>query len=190
MQGQTDVPLNQNGKQQAALVGSHFAQLLTKDVQFDALYSSDSIRAFETAENISTNINLPIQSDQRLREMHLGTLQTCYYPDHTDTIVKHVKEPTLPYEDGESYAEVQQRVVEAIKDICLQNPNAKRIVIASHGVSIRCYLCHILQISLTKVYSLSIFNTSVSVVKPFYISSHTGELMPMVIKINSYDHTL
>ena len=66
-QGQSNVPLNQIGLQQAA----ETAENLAVD-SFTALYSSDLLRTVQTAKAISVKLNLPIHLDTRLREINQG----------------------------------------------------------------------------------------------------------------------
>ena len=69
LQGQTDVPLSCEGRQQAQEVARHLA-----DVRFDSAYSSDLSRALETAQAIlamqSSPVSLSIES--ALREISDG----------------------------------------------------------------------------------------------------------------------
>ncbi len=70
IQGHLDVPLNETGLAQAAAVGKRF-----RSERFDAIYSSDLIRAFRTASPVVANPEVDIIRDPRLRERHLGVLQ-------------------------------------------------------------------------------------------------------------------
>ena len=68
IQGQTDIPLNENGIKQAFLVAEHL-----KGEKFTYAYSSDLSRAMMTAKTIAPG--LEIIADSRLREWHLGDWQ-------------------------------------------------------------------------------------------------------------------
>ena len=70
-QGQTDVPLSPVGVLQAAAL----AERLTGQ-RFDAVYSSDLARAFQTAEAVVERLtgHPPVQPDPGLREIDVGQL--------------------------------------------------------------------------------------------------------------------
>lgn len=69
-QGNTDIPLNYNGKKQAWIASN-----IMKNFKIDRIYSSDLSRAKETAEIINKNFNLDIILDRRLREINYGDLE-------------------------------------------------------------------------------------------------------------------
>lgn len=75
-QGWSDSPLTDMGKQTAMELGHRL-----KEVHFDAVYTSDLPRAIQTAELILSALEKPvpqIQTDTRLREWCLGTLESEY----------------------------------------------------------------------------------------------------------------
>lgn len=67
MQGSTDIPLNNEGREQALLLKEHF-----EAISFDAAYSSDLSRAKETAEIISSGRQLQVTAKSELRERYWG----------------------------------------------------------------------------------------------------------------------
>jgi probable phosphoglycerate mutase len=72
LQGHTDIDLNDQGRQQA----QQMAQALKAiDLQFDYLYTSDLMRAANTANAIEHLFNVNAIADTQLRERHLGSLQ-------------------------------------------------------------------------------------------------------------------
>ncbi|MEX2185261.1 MAG: histidine phosphatase family protein [Pirellulales bacterium] len=70
IQGQLDVPLSDTGRRQAAAVAERLAA-----EPLDALYCSPLSRALETAQAIAARHDLPIQTDDRLMEIHAGDFQ-------------------------------------------------------------------------------------------------------------------
>lgn len=66
-QGQTDIPLNPAGIKQAKELGDDLKHIL-----FDAIFSSDLIRAKRTAEIITFERNLAVQTTKLLRERRYG----------------------------------------------------------------------------------------------------------------------
>ena len=73
-QGITDVPLNENGLNQAKACANAL-----KDVTFDRILSSDLSRALVTAETIRGDRTTSITVDKRLRELNFGDWKLCYF---------------------------------------------------------------------------------------------------------------
>ncbi len=67
LQGQTDIPLNQEGRKMAA-----DAREACRDIHFDLCYSSLLSRAHQTAEILLEGRDVPIIIDRRLIEMSFG----------------------------------------------------------------------------------------------------------------------
>ncbi|MET8835185.1 histidine phosphatase family protein [Micromonospora sp. NPDC004540] len=70
VQGQTDVPLNDLGREQARVAAPVLAALRP-----DAIVASDLRRAADTAAALAALTGLPVRSDARLRERHFGQWQ-------------------------------------------------------------------------------------------------------------------
>src|ERR1700712_4846322 len=69
-QGHADVPLNAVGRAQAQRLAEH---LRAKKMHFDALYSSDLQRAWETASAVGAALGLTPQPLPALREIDVGS---------------------------------------------------------------------------------------------------------------------
>ena len=74
MQGLTDEPLNERGREQAGNV-----KALVGDVRFDAVYASPLDRAIETASIISGFERENIITDKRIIEADFGKYEKCPY---------------------------------------------------------------------------------------------------------------
>ncbi|WP_458123080.1 histidine phosphatase family protein [Paenibacillus sp. Z3-2] len=73
IQGQTDIPLNGEGREQAERLGR---RLLTEEYQWDYIITSGLSRAQETGEIISTLLNVPLlEPDARLKERAFGQIE-------------------------------------------------------------------------------------------------------------------
>ena len=70
LQGRTDVPLNEEGRQMAEQAREEY-----RDVHFDVCFSSPLVRAKETAEILLRGRNIPILTDDRLMEMSFGSYE-------------------------------------------------------------------------------------------------------------------
>jgi broad specificity phosphatase PhoE len=132
IQGQFDVPLNAEGRAQAQLV----AQRLVS-VKATALYSSDLLRAYETAQIIGQATGLPVMQKPGLREMHFGTWQglTVQQIRERDPEVYAARRAN-PYEvpppGGQTWQQFYQQAVRALHDI-LQESDAQRLIVATHS---------------------------------------------------------
>lgn len=134
IQGQSDVPLNENGLLQAGLAAKRLA-----GENFTFAYSSDLSRAMVTAETIVPD--LEIVSDARLREWHLGDWQ-----GKTLAEIEKLYEggfraflnagPKAAVPNGESSYDVLVRVREFLTELPAKHPEGK-ILIVSHGGAIR-----------------------------------------------------
>lgn len=131
--GQSDIPLNETGWRQAGQAGEQL-----KPVEPDVIFSSDLMRALETARVIAGATGAPVIMDERLREIHQGEWEGL----HVDEIKTrfnglfnarendplHVSAP-----GGESIGQVHKRVLDAARDICARYPREK-VVVSAHGV--------------------------------------------------------
>lgn len=70
IQGQSDVPLSQFGQRQGEAVAAAMSAL-----PLDAIFSSPLKRAMQTAQAIAARLDLPIETDPRLKEIDVGIFQ-------------------------------------------------------------------------------------------------------------------
>ncbi|MFZ3231910.1 MAG: histidine phosphatase family protein [Pseudobdellovibrio sp.] len=139
-QGQTDVPLNENGQEQAkALVP------ILSHLQIEAIYSSSLSRAFKTAEIAAQDLKLTILKDDRLKETNIGVAEGLTFDEITtnygeESLLKwrSYEERLLDFrfEKGESKRQLMHRGRTALLDIA-QNSNRKNIAVFSHGMFMR-----------------------------------------------------
>jgi broad specificity phosphatase PhoE len=137
-QGFTDTPLNDTGRRQA----HELAEKVSGD-GITSLWSSDLVRARETAEIVGARIGLSPALDARLREGARGR-----WEGHLMVDVERA-EPELyaawrrggdfRFPDGESLSEQQARVIAALTDI--HATAALPALVVCHGGSIRVMLC-------------------------------------------------
>jgi broad specificity phosphatase PhoE len=132
-QGHADPPLNEAGRAQAR----ELARTL-ETLELDAIYTSDLRRAAETAEIILAGRGIPLQREAGLREIDVGSWSG---------LTRAEIEQRFPGEtthDGESREAHQDRVVSTVTAIAARHDGA-RILIVSHGGSLRALLAHALQ---------------------------------------------
>ena len=70
IQGQLDIPLNETGRWQA-----HRLALTVSDEDIAAVYASDLLRAFQTAQAVAAGCGRPIVTDTGLRERGFGVFE-------------------------------------------------------------------------------------------------------------------
>jgi broad specificity phosphatase PhoE len=121
LQGQTDRPLSDFGRRQAR----ELAEALQGE-QLQAIYSSDLARARETAEIVADRLELPVVLDPDLREKDWGTWEglTAVERDRVEFV-------------GESTEAHQERTLRALKRISERHPGAGRVLVVTHGGSMR-----------------------------------------------------
>ncbi|MCF4097878.1 histidine phosphatase family protein [Maritalea mediterranea] len=141
-QGQRDVPLNDHGRSQAKSSGEILRELITRDGgdpgQFD-WFCSPLGRTRETMEIVRAQFNEPLPEvtfDNRLREISFGHLEGILASDVQKLFPEeHAQRSQSKWrhrpKDGESYAEVIERVDEFMHDH-IQRPS---IVVAHGGVA-------------------------------------------------------
>lgn len=148
VQGQTDVPLNETGREQAALTGNRLAR-----VRFRAIYSSDMSRARETAEIIaaaSASAPPDVVFDARLREVAFGELEGMTWAEiEARGSGLHVRQDQrdLDYrpEGGESYRELLDRLGEFAATLEERHP-ADDVLVVGHGAALRALVVRLLHL--------------------------------------------
>ena len=128
--GDTGPSLNEEGRRQARELA---AQIGTAD----AVYSSDTVRARETAEIVAASLGLIVRTDPRLREVNFGAWEGLT----REQINKRFGGAFARWEaleqpepdGGESDAAMAERVLEALKDIARAHPTERVLVVTSGG---------------------------------------------------------
>ncbi len=141
-QGQTDIPLNDTGRQQA----ERAAEYLLKHEQVQTIYCSDLSRTRETAEIAAHKLRLPVYYDRRLREASFGIWEGMTF---SEVYEKYPQEFKQWYQDiwkykmtgGETFSEVWERVSLATEEI-IQRHNGT-VLVVTHGGVVKSLLGHI-----------------------------------------------
>jgi len=142
VQGQTDVPLNALGRQQAV----DAAELLVK-LKPDAIVSSDLRRAADTAAALAALTGLPVRPDQRLRERYFGAWQGLTMAEVASAHPEEYARWTAGQEVGgdvESLDDLGKRVAEALLDAAALPPPGGTAVVTTHGAAARQGIGHLL----------------------------------------------
>jgi probable phosphoglycerate mutase len=142
VQGQTDVPLNALGRQQAA----DAAELLIK-MRPDVIVASDLHRAADTAAALATLTGLPVTYDKRLRERYFGAWQGLTMTEVAELYPAEHARWTAGQEIGgdiESLHDLGARVAAALEAAATLAPPGGTVVVATHGAAARQGIGHLL----------------------------------------------
>jgi probable phosphoglycerate mutase len=133
-QGHLDSALTARGSAQARALAEGLA-----DRGITAVYSSDLGRAVTTATVIGARLDLAVQTDERLRERHLGSLQGLtkaqwrqQFPDEWAAFA--AGDPDYRFPGGESVRDRYQRTVDCLSALAAAHPGATLLVVAHGGV--------------------------------------------------------
>ena len=145
LQGQLNIPLNQNGELVAVLTAKAL-----QDVKFDRVITSPLLRAYRTAELVRAGNRVsdaPIETDDRSKEFAFGEWEgrPCRPTDDeemaalNDFFYRPLQYCGAP--GGESTAQVLARTGEFLKEVA-NDPrnNGKTILISTHGGAMRALL--------------------------------------------------
>ena len=149
-QGQDNSNLTDRGWRQVRALEERF-----RDVEIDAVYSSDLYRTCATASAIYKPKGLPLHRDPELREICVGVWEQQTWGDIYRRWPEQMKyfsvQPHLwDVEGAEKPLDVQARGLRAIRKIAAEN-DGKTIAIFSHGYIIRLMLAHLQGQSLEQV---------------------------------------
>ncbi len=131
IQGHLDVPLSDLGRRQGEAIAAALAAQ-----RVDAIYASPLRRALETAEIVSHRLNLPIRTDDRLKEINVGIFQNRLRTEvaqlYPEAFARWISgEPDFVVPGGESRRMLQQRGCAVLRDIAAAGH--QRAAVIAHG---------------------------------------------------------
>lgn len=131
--GDSDIELNEAGTRQAR----DLAAVLSDNNNIDAVVSSPLRRAVMTAEAIARQHQLPVETDERLREIEVGELEGLSLSNLNTTFSNFLMQwwqggysENLP--GGESLAKLQERSWAAIEHLLAEYKKDGTVVVISH----------------------------------------------------------
>ena len=160
MQGHSNSDLSSVGQAQIQALGQWM-----KNVPFDIIYSSDSLRAKQTAEAITQFSGHDLKIDLRLREKNLGVFEGLTSEEAKERhpeVFRLFKTAGSKYviDEGESTQQLQDRALEIVEEIRFKHPE-ERVLLVTHGGFIRVVMKHSLGLSLETPTRFLIRNTGV-----------------------------
>jgi broad specificity phosphatase PhoE len=135
-QGQADPPLNEEGRRQAAVLAE---QLAGDSVR--AIYSSDLLRASETARVVGERLGLAVVEDRGLREIDVGSwsgLTRAEVQDQYPEGFARFLRGEIGH-DGETREQLTERVVATVERIGAAHQD-ETVLVVTHGGAIRALL--------------------------------------------------
>lgn len=155
-QGHEPTQLNASGRAQAQAT-----DVALQKIKFDAVYSSDLPRAYQTVQIIT---NLPIHMDSRLREPHYGVFQGLTYAEmqaqYPTEFAAWYPERKIAPPDGETPEQIANRAASFLED--MQLLKNKTVLVVSHGELIQVLLCLCLKEPLANQKAYIVDNVSIT----------------------------
>ena len=123
-------PLTREGREQIKKLIPQF-----KKEKIDLIFSSDLLRAKQTAGKIAKELKLKVNFDKRLREIDMGVFNGSSEDDWNRFYKTNAERFTKRPQGGENYRDVRKRISDFIKEIDKKYKN-KNILIISHGCTL------------------------------------------------------
>lgn len=154
LQGQTDIPLNDTGRQQA-----EEARQRLSGVHFDAVYSSPLIRAVETAVLVSGWPRERICTDERIKEIAFGDWEGQAPRTLGPEFANFFADPAhfVPAAGGESLPDLMKRV-SAFTEYVKQAHQGQTVLAVSHGAALHGLLTAELGLDMKDYWSVGLGN--------------------------------
>ncbi|KVN20994.1 histidine phosphatase family protein [Burkholderia stagnalis] len=168
IQGHIDIPLADTGLAQAQRLAARLACEARDGAGIDAIYSSDLMRAQQTAQPAADALGLPLVLREGLRERAYGVFQ-----GHDSTEIEarfpdayaawQTRDPGFEPEGGESQRAFYHRVLHALEPIVAAHPGG-RIACVAHGGVLDCVYRFANGLELAAPRNYQLLNTSINVV--------------------------
>lgn len=178
-QGQSDIPLNENGREQARKLASRLA-----DWPIDAIYSSDLKRAKETAKILGESMSIEPIFEPAWRERNGGRFEgmTSQELNNLDKQrLEKLRDKDWAPPGGESNSQVAQRVWDSFERI-VDRHQGDVVAIVTHGGTMLTLMSMILGFGPGERARLWVsHNTGFSIVE-------VGERGPYLVRLNDASH--
>jgi len=142
--GHMDSPLTKNGVKQAKEAAERF-----KNIKFDAIFSSDLMRAKHTAEIIRLERGLAVKTSKLLRERTFGDFEGMKSKEYRkllkddllklDDLAWEERRNYKVHESVESDKEIVSRFITYLREIAVAYPS-KTVLVGTHGGPLRALL--------------------------------------------------
>ena len=163
-QGQTDIPLTEEGVKQAEKAAARLA-----GEQVGAVYASDLGRAAQTARIIAQRHNRSVFLLPGLREVNFGLWEGKTYQEvreaYADSFNSWFDTPAdILIPGGETFHQVKERACQAILEV-VRKHEGETVIAVSHGGTIRTIICAVLGLDLNRLWCIKQDNTAINVLE-------------------------
>ena len=164
-QGQIDIPLNQNGQEQASAAG-----IFLKDVPFTKAFTSSMSRPKETAKIIlKSHPGINLESKENLVEIGHGLWEGKLESEIKETWADLLKEwqispETVQMPEGENIQDVWQRSIECWEDISKDLSENDTALVVAHDAVNKTILCYLLGLTPSNIWMIKQGNGGVSII--------------------------
>ena len=167
-QGQINVPLNKNGKDQAKK-----ASKFLSEINFNKAFSSSMDRPYETAKIILQNkSDIKIKKIEKLIEISHGLWEgkleneiKGLWPELLKNWHEKPQDVIMP--EGESIKEVSKRSVKAWEEICLTQKKQDLTLLVAHDAVNKTLICNILGIDFSNIWMIKQGNGGITIIDIF-----------------------
>lgn len=175
--GQRDIPLSQEGRQQAESAAKMLAP-----VKIGEVLSSPLQRALQTAEIIGRHAGIEIARDPRLIDFKLGKWTGMTYDEvaanpEYQRFLAHPESEQIP--GGESLEDIRRRSVAAVEQALRDTPTGDAVAIVTHAGIIRVLLTHYMGSPPANYHRVRVSPGSVSI-----LSFADDRELPRVLAVN------
>ena len=170
------VPLSENGHRQARLLAKSLSGL-----HVDRMWSSDLLRAAQTAEHLAAVLGVSPVQVKAFREVNCGLFDGATiaelrseHPEYVSWVEAGFQQgfattqshfpSDLRFPDGESVMDMALRAIPAFLQVC-DVPAGQVSVVVSHAWVICVVLCHVLGLGADNYYRFGMPNAGMSVVR-------------------------
>ena len=164
VQGQKNIPLTENGIDQAHLIGN---RLINENI--DIIYSSHLDRAKDTANIIGQKTNVNVNTMEALQEINFGIWEGMSQVDvdknyNKDFVLWRKQPENLKIEKGETLEDLQARAMKGVNSI-INNDLWENIVIVSHSATLKAIILGLLNVDLCHFKNLTLNNVSLTIIE-------------------------
>jgi probable phosphoglycerate mutase len=137
IQGWRDIELNDTGHQQARRLAHYLSQTTSPYQPVHAVYSSDLLRAQQTAQALAQALSVPLALIEAMRERNYGILEGVAFDQmaqlHPEVArVWQSRDPEGIIPGGETLKTFHARVTQALETLAREHQN-QRVAVVTHG---------------------------------------------------------